>query len=591
MNSLSNSSFIQRYAACIPSTPLLVSQSNIPSSRNNKRYNRISHQTPNPIRASSLHPKKLKPNETKGRTKNPTLLTNIFNWLDQFICDFVDPPLRVSIDPKHVLAGNFAPVGELPPTACTVVHGSLPPCLNGAYIRNGPNPQFFPRGPYHLFDGDGMLHSIKISDGEAIFCSRFVKTYKYNLEREIGSPVILNVFSAFNGLLPSLARCTVEAGRILAGEFDPRRGIGVANTSLALFAGKLFAMGESDLPYTVKLTSDGDIITLGRHESFGEPFMTMTAHPKVEAETGEAFAFRHSIVHPFLTYFRINADGIKQPEVPISSLKEASLIHDFAVTKNYAVFFDSQIVIKPVEILRGKQPIGVNAAKMPRLGIIRRYAVDENEMWWVDAPGFNMIHAVNAWEEDDGNTIVMVALNILGVEHVLERVDLIHSSVERIEIDVQTESIRRRSSVCSRNLEFAVINPAYVGKKNRYAYASIGEPMPNLVGVVKIDLSVSATTGYSSSDDECEVASHLYPPGCSGGEIVFVPREPENPATEEDDGYLVSYLYDKNTQESNFIVMDAKSPTLAIVAAVKLPHRVPFGFHGIFVPDSQLKKL
>ncbi|EYU33027.1 hypothetical protein MIMGU_mgv1a020658mg [Erythranthe guttata] len=122
--------------------------------------------------------------------------------------------------------------------------------------------------------------------------------------------------------------------------------------------------------------------------------------------------------------------------------------------------------------------------------------------------------------------------------------------------------------------------------------------MPNLVGVVKIDLSLSTTSGYSISSGcgECAVASHMYPPGCSGSEIVFVPREPENPETEEDDGYLVSYVYDKNSEELNFIVMDAKSPILAIrdgngSVLNRLPHRVPFGFHGIVVPDSQLRKL
>ncbi|KAL8063819.1 hypothetical protein ABFX02_01G051700 [Erythranthe guttata] len=574
-----SSSFVQKY-----------SQINSSSVRINEKHNRISisHRTRVIVftaakRRIFLRSRKFADSDS-GTCPKKSLLTNIFKWLDDFICDFIDPPLRPCVDPKHVLSGNFAAVEELPPTACTVVHGSLPPCLNGAYIRNGPNPQFFPRGPYHLFDGDGMLHSIRISGGEAVFCSRFVRTYKYGLERESGSPVILNVFSAFNGgLLSSLSRCVLASGRALAGEFDPRRGIGVANTSVALFAGKLFALGESDLPYSVKLTPDGDIITLGHHVSFGEPYMTMTAHPKIAADSGEAFAFRHSITHPFLTYFRINPDGIKQPEVPIHSLKQASLVHDFAVTENYAVFSDSQIAIKPAEILRGKAPIGVDPKKVPRLGIIRRYAVDESEMWWVEAPGFNMIHAVNAWEEDGGDTVVMVAPNILGVENVLERLDLIQTSMERIEINVKTKKMNRKS-VCSGNLDFAVINSAYVGKKNRYVYAAIGDPMPKTVGVVKIDLSLSTTV----NSGDCTVARHLFPPGCYGGEPFFVPKAA---AAEEDDGYLVSYVHDENSKESKFIVMDAKSPNLEIVASVKIPQRVPYGFHGIFVPQCELERL
>nr|WQF66836.1 carotenoid cleavage dioxygenase CCD4.3 [Verbascum giganteum] len=517
--------------------------------------------------------------------KKQSFLTTFFNSLDTFICNYLDSPLRPSIDPKHVLSGNFAPVDELPPTLCDVVEGSLPRSLNGVYIRNGPNPQFMPRGPHHLFDGDGMLHAVTISDGKATFCSRFVKTQKYTVEREVGGPIFLNVFSAFNGVFASLARVSVALGRILAGEYDPSRGSGRANTNLVLIGGKLFALEESDLPYEVKITSSGDIVTLGRHEPFGENFMTMTAHPKVDMETGEAFAFRYSFIPPFLTYFRIDSKGIKQPEIAIFSLKQASLIHDFAISENYVIFNDTQIVFRMKDILRGKVPLNVDSSKVSSLGIIPRYAMDESEMWWVDVPGLNIIHAVNAWEEDGGDTIVMVAPNALPVENVLEQMDLIHSSLERIEINVKEKIVTRRS-VSTRSLEFPVINSVYIGKKNRYVYAAIGAPLPKVSGVVKLDLSVS-----TANSGECTVASRLYEPGCFGGEPFFVPREPHNPTAEEDDGYLITYIHNENSKESKFLVMDAKSPSLETIAVVKLPQRVPYGFHGIFVPDRHLQRL
>ncbi|KAJ6413675.1 hypothetical protein OIU84_006474 [Salix udensis] len=178
--------------------------------------------------------------------------TMIFNVLEDVINNFIDPPLRPSVDPRYVLSDNFAPVDELPPTECEVIHGSLPSCLDGAYIRNGPNPQFLPRGPYHLFDGDGMLHSVRISQGKATLCSRYIKTYKYTLERDAGAPLLPNVFSGFNGLAASAARGALSAFRILAGQFNPANGIGLANTSLAYFGNRLYALGESDLPYAVR---------------------------------------------------------------------------------------------------------------------------------------------------------------------------------------------------------------------------------------------------------------------------------------------------------------------------------------------------
>lgn len=108
--------------------------------------------------------------------------------------------------------------------------------------------------------------------------------------------------------------------------------------------------------------------------------------------------------------------------------------------------------------------------------------------------------------------------------------------------------------------------------------------MPKAAGVAKLDLSLP-----TADCGDCTVAGRLYGPGCYGGEPYFVPREPDNPAAEEDDGYLVTYVHNENSEESWFLVMNAKSPTLDIVAKVTLPGRVPYGFHGLFVGERDLK--
>lgn len=514
----------------------------------------------------------------------PSLSTVIFNAFDDIINKFIDPPLRPSVDPRHVLSNNFAPVlDELHPTECEVIQGSLPPCLDGAYIRNGPNPQFLPRGPYHLFDGDGMLHAIRISQGKATLCSRYVKTYKYCIERDAGFPLLPNVFSGFSGLTASATRGALSAARVLTGQYNPVNGIGLANTSLAFFANRLYALGESDLPYSVRLTSNGDIQTLGRQDFDGKLFMSMTAHPKVDPDTGEAFAFRYGPIPPFLTYFRFDANGNKRPDVPIFSMVRPSFLHDFAITNKYAIFADIQIGMNPMEMIAGGgSPVGSDASKVSRLGIIPRYAKDESEMRWFDVPGFNIVHAINAWDEDDA--VVMVAPNILSVEHTLERMELVHALIEKVRIDLKT-GIVSRHPISASNLDFAVINQSYVGKKNRYVYAAVGDPMPKISGVVKLDLS------KEDKRVECTAARRMYGPRCFGGEPFFVAREPENPDAEEDDGFVLSYVHDEKAGESRFLVMDAKSPKLDIVATMKLPRRVPYGFHGIFVRERDLQKL
>nr|ABY60886.1 carotenoid cleavage dioxygenase 4 [Rosa x damascena] len=531
-------------------------------------------QTPPPPPPSYSSPPPTKPNA-------PALPAVIFNLFDDFINNFVDPPVRSSVDPKQALSGNFAPVTELPPTECQVIKGSLPSALDGAYIRNGPNPQYLPRGPYHLFDGDGMLHSIRISQGRAVLCSRFVKTYKYTVERDAGFPLLPNVFSGFNGLTASATRGALSAARVASGLYNPANGIGNANTSLAFFGDRLYALAESDLPYAVRLTADGDVETVGRNDFNGELFISMTAHPKIDPDTGETFAFRYGPVPPFLTYFRFDPTGAKQPDVPVFSLTSPSMLHDFAITKKYAVFADIQIGMNPMEMIGGGSPVGLDASKVSRIGIIPKYAKDDSEMRWFEVPGFNIMHAVNAWDEDDA--VVMVAPNILSAEHTLERMELVHALVEKVRIDLKT-GIVSRQPISTRNLDFAVINPAYQGKKNRFVYAGVGDPMPKISGVVKLDVS-------GDEHKESIVASRMYGQGCFGGEPFFVARDPENPEAEEDDGYVVSYVHDEKTGESRFLVMDAKSSELETVAEVKLPRRVPYGFHGLFVRESDLKKL
>lgn len=430
-----------------------------------------------------------------------------------------------------------------------------------------------------------MLHSILINNGKATLCSRYVKTYKYNVENQAGYPIFPNVFSGFNGLIASAARGSLTAARVLTGQYNPVNGIGLANTSLAFFGNRLFALGESDLPYEVKVMENGEVETIGRFDFDGKLFMSMTAHPKVDPDSGEAFGFRYGPIPPFLTYFRFDSNGVKQPDVPIFSMMTPSFLHDFAITKKYALFGDIQIGMNPLDMLTGGSPVGADPAKVSRIGVLPKYAKDESQIKWFDVPGFNMIHAINAWDSEDGNEIVLIAPNILSVEHTLERMELVHAMVEKVKINLTTGHVTRQP-LSARNLDFAVINQNYVGKKNKFVYAAVGDPMPKISGVVKLDVS----KGEERRD--CIVGCRMLGEGCYGGEPFFVARNDNNDKEgEEDDGYVVMFVHDEKKNESKFLVMDAKSPELEIVAAVRLPRRVPYGFHGLFVRESDLRKL
>ncbi|KAL1532277.1 carotenoid cleavage dioxygenase 4 [Salvia divinorum] len=528
----------------------------------------------------------LETQDEKHINPNQSLLTKIFNALDDIISNFLELPLTPSNDPNHLLSGNLAPVDELPPTAGEVVEGSIPASLRGAYIRNGPNPHFIPRGPHHPFDGDGMLHSIRISGGgEPIFCSRYVKTYKFITEAENGSAFFPSPFSWFNGRLALAARLCLTVARGVSGRFDPFvNGFGTANTSVAYFNGGLYALSESDLPYQIQLAEDGDILTLGRRDFGGGGDMTqrMTAHPRPDSGSGQVFAFKCNMFPPFLTFFKIDSEGRKGSELAITSIKRMPCLHDFGLTTRFIVFQDSQLEMDPAEMAWGRTPLVCNGDKVPRIGVLRRDAADDGGVVWIETPELNFLHVINAWEGDGGGRVVIVAPNFLSLDRGFLHVSSTHSEIEMIELDINEKKVVSRHVLSGKSMEFGVVNHAYSGNQTKYVYAAVIAEMPKAAGVAKLDLSIAGAEG-----GDCTVASREYGAGCYGGEVYFVAGEGE----EEDDGYLVTYVHDEIRKESWFWVMNAKSPSLEIVARVKLPGRVPYGYHGLFVPEKNLTVL
>ncbi|KAI9195385.1 hypothetical protein LWI28_014391 [Acer negundo] len=156
-------------------------------------------------------------------------------------------------------------------------------------------------------------------------------------------------------------------------------------------------------------------------------------------------------------------------------------------------------------------PVVCDPSKVPRIGIIARYAKSDAEMRWFDVPEFNVMHVINAWENGD-DEVVVVAPNAKSIKNILKRIDKVHFGLEKVRINIKTGEVSRKV-LSTRNLELGSINGSYLGRKNRYAYLGIGGEVPRMSGVVKMDL-----------ETECEVSTRFYGGGCFGGEPLFVPR-------------------------------------------------------------------
>ena len=100
------------------------------------------------------------------------------------------PPTTVPFDPDVPwwLQGGFAPVTDEVESHHLEVEGALPPELTGLYVRNGSNPRTGVSP--HWFLGDGMVHGIRLEDGQAIsYRNRYVRTPLYEASAGFGEGV------------------------------------------------------------------------------------------------------------------------------------------------------------------------------------------------------------------------------------------------------------------------------------------------------------------------------------------------------------------------------------------------------------------
>ncbi|KAI5072056.1 hypothetical protein GOP47_0012162 [Adiantum capillus-veneris] len=589
-----------------------------------------SHAPPPPLMSiEPLDPTPLSPPvqvATAPQSPPPPIAPTSWNPLQKLAAAFFDAientfiaslekqhPLPSTTNPEIQLAGNFFPVQENAVQHELEVEGRIPPSLEGIYVRNGANPMFKPVAGHHLFDGDGMLHAVRFRQGIVSYANRFTRTHRLQEEEKLGRAFFPKAVGELHGH-SGLARLVLFYGRSAFGLVDGSKGMGVANAGVVFFNGQLLAMSEDDLPYAVTVTDTGDLTTVGRYDFDGQLRSAMIAHPKVDAKTGELFALSYDVIKkPYVTYFKFSADGKKGPEVNIT-IEEPTMMHDFAITENYVVIPDQQVVFRLREMMNGGSPVVHAKEKMPRFGLLPRNDVDESAMIWVDVPDCFCFHLWNAWEEDE--EIVVIASCMTPPDSIFnESPQSLQSILSEIRLNKSTRTSTRRKLISSTNLEAGQVNPNFLGRRSQFAYLAVAEPWPKVSGIAKVNLLKSSKTtnaahpnslnckngeenpcfhtkkslGNLQNDEENHLAGKfIYPPNCYGGEPMFVPRSSDSFA-QEDDGYVLTFMHNEKSNKSELLILDASSASLDIVARVKLPARVPYGFHGTFITGKELE--
>jgi carotenoid cleavage dioxygenase-like enzyme len=437
--------------------------------------------------------------------------------------------------------------------------GTPPAWLSGSLLRTGPAK--FEVGEQHMrhwFDGLAMLHRFSVADGTVSYGSRFLRSGAYKAdtaEGRIAYPefatdpcrsLFKRVQSMFSPLLPDNA-----------------------NVNVTKLGNRHIAMTETPLP----VQFDAQTLETVDVRAYEAPGQLTTAHPHLDRATGGMVNFAAKL-GPKTTYrfFTVGPDATS-PEVLTSiPVREPSYTHSFGQTERWLVLAEFPFRVNPLKLAFAGRPYIENyrwKADVPTRFIL----VDRHDGTVVD--GFETdacfaFHHVNAYDDEHGEVVVDICtypdatiVEDLYLDRLRAGKGLIGGPLMRYRLNVAERSVTA-SRIGDTTLELPRINYGRCHERqHRYVWGN--ESAGTFVDrIVKVDVIDGAKLGWEAAD-------------CYPGEPVFVAR----PGAEaEDDGVLLSVVLDAAASTSFLLILDAA--TLDEVARARVPHHIPFGFHGQF---------
>ena len=439
------------------------------------------------------------------------------------------------------------------------VEGQLPSDLRGTVIRTGPGLlERFGKRLAHSFEADGALTALRLDgNGNAEGSVRVVESPGYREEERAGR-------SLYGSLAPRWRR--IANG--LQG-----KGKTTGNTNVLHWQGRTFALMEGAQPVEIdhRTLETAEVVDLG-----GVVRGAFSAHPHRIESAKTVFNFGQVWGRePGVRLYALPDDGPAR-DLGMLPVPWSTMIHDFAITENYVVFCVCPAKLRLSKALTGSpdfdqyfawdasSPAVLVVAPLSDLGAAKRIEIDAR---WV-------FHFANAFERDGQLVVDWAEYPDFGVFSALELSgeldDTEQSSLHRLVIDPKAGRLVSDELIHGDAIEFPVLPAARFGHEYGPAWYTVGKPEDGR-GVARFDFQTGAFDAWRPG------------PGYYASEALFVPAAG---AEREDQGWLVSLVYDGFARESFFAVFDADRPSAGPCAKAWLGQATPITFHGTFIPSA-----
>ena len=451
------------------------------------------------------------------------------------------------------LEGAFAPVTEEITAFNLPVIGGVPAELNGRYLRNGPNPLGLDDPNYHWFRGAGMVHGVRLRDGQAQwYRNRWVRS----------RAVVAAHHQSWAG------------GPVHGSDAAP-------NTHIIRHGRRLLATVEAGpLPY--QLT--GELETVGPCDFGGTLPGGFAAHTRLDHATGELHAIAYSRAWDYVQHVIVDATStvVRTTDIPVPG---GPMMHDFALTQEYVVLLDLPVTFSKDAARSGREfPYVWNPGHQARVGLLPRDG--SSGVRWIEAPPCWVFHCLNAYDRPDGSGDGDVVIDLCRYDAPYDVSTIwaqdVQATLERWVIDPAAGKITQQR-LDDRRQEFPRIDDRIMTRPHRYAYSAVTPELDRHV-TINGDFGDDAfSDALLRHDLECGTTqAYEFDRGCAVGEAVFAPTAPD---AAEDDGYVMGFVHNPDRGAADLVILAAQDFIAGPVARVHLPARIPLGFHGSWIAD------